>query len=125
MDVEVLASDDRVVNAKDPRHDIRPGPFVCVSVSDEESQWVPITTEHRHERTAIRSEWRSGGHPQWLRDDQYLSDGANVWRGPVEAFIAASHLELTHDATRAWVNEAGLEAIAGAIEAQRHRRDRE
>jgi hypothetical protein len=124
LDVEVLAADDRVVNMKDPRHGIRPGPFVCLSVDSERSQWAQITTEVRPERLEIRREWRLGGHPQWLGDPQYLQDGANVWRGQLEVFLAASHEELTDRTNRAWVTEDGLREVVREVEAQRRRRDR-
>jgi hypothetical protein len=125
LNVDVLAADDRVVNTKDPRRGIRAGPFICLSARDEVSQWTQITTEERQERVEIRPDWRRGGHPQWLRDPQYLQDGANVWRGPLEVFVAASHEELTDQTTRAWVTEEGLRAIVEEVVAQRRRRDRD
>jgi hypothetical protein len=123
LEPEALQADGRVTCTKDPPTS-RPGPFVCVSADDEISEWMPITTEERWERVSIRREWRSGGHPQWLRDSQYLNDGANVWRGPHEAFVEASRQELTDQSTRARVSEDGLAAIREEVEAQRGRRDR-
>lgn len=125
LNVEVLAADERVVNTKDPREGIRPGPFVCLSVMDGASEWAQITTEGRRERLPIRPEWRTGGHPQWLGDPQYLQDGANVWRGPVEVFLEASREELTDRANRAWVTSDGLRAVVEEVVAQRRRRDRD
>ena len=123
MDPAVFAADGRVSHTKDPPTSRR-GPFVCVSVDHEISEWMPITTEERLERLAIGREWCSGGHPQWLRDAQYLNDGANVWRGPSEAFVDASRHELTSRSNRARVSEVGLAAIHEEAEAQSHRRDR-
>ncbi len=125
LDPEVLARDERVVNTKDPRTGIRPGPFVCVSERDETSRWAQITTEERRERLPIPPEWRTGGHPQWLRDPQYLQDGANVWHGPNEVFVAASSEELTDTSSRAWVTEDGLVEIASEMGRQRRRRERD
>jgi hypothetical protein len=97
---------------------------VCVAVGGEGSEWSAVTTEYRPERLVIEREWRSGGHPQWLRDQQYLNDGANLWRGPHEAFVAASHAEATAALDRARLSEEGLAAVQAEIEAQRHRRHR-
>ena len=124
MDPAVFAADGRVSHTKDPPTSRR-GPFVCVSVDHEISEWMPITTEARQERLAIRREWRTGGHPQWLGDSQYLNDGANVWRGPLDAFVEASRQDLTERANRAWVSIDGLAEIHAEAEAQRHRRDRQ
>src|SRR4051794_14451625 len=86
LDQAMLASDARVIHTQDlPTFSSRT--FVCLSVDTEIAEWVPFTTEFRRERLPIRLDWRSGGHPQWLRDDQFLTDGANVWRGPREAFV--------------------------------------
>jgi hypothetical protein len=123
MDPAAFVADGRVSHTQDPPIS-RPGPFVCVSVDGEVSEWMPITTEERSERLAIRREWCSGGHPQWLRVAQYLNDGANVWRGPHEAFIEASRKELTDPLNGARVSVDGLAAIHEEAEAQRHRRDR-
>lgn len=123
LDPEVLASSDRVTNTKDPRR-FRSGPFVCLTAGEEESTWLPITTEERRERLLIPPEWRSGGHPQWLRDPQFLMDGANLRRGPHDAFIAASGAELTSREDRARVSAEGLSAINEEVATQVHRRDR-
>jgi len=123
IDPKMSAADEHVTCTKDPPTE-RSGPFVCVSVDGNTSEWMPLTTEPRRERLPIRSEWRSGGHPQWLRAGQYLNDGANVWRGPTTAFINASYEELTDRETRARVLDAGLAAIQRETASQRRRRDR-
>src|SRR5690349_16607725 len=107
LDPTVLTDDGRVCHAQDPPV-TRQGPFVCLCTGAGSSAWTPLTTEWRRERVMVRREWRSGGHPQWLRDDQYVNDGANIWRGPNEAFVHASSLEVTDQTNRARVSEAGL-----------------
>jgi hypothetical protein len=123
LDPEVLAADDGVVTSKDPRR-FRSGPFVCISVGAEHSTWTPLTTEERHERLAIRREWRSGGHPQWLASDQFLTDGVNVWDDATAVFVSASHQEVTTESNRARISAEGLAAIEDAVRSQQHRRDR-
>jgi hypothetical protein len=123
LDPRVLAAEADVFHTQDPPV-IRPGPFVCVSVERDRSEWSPVTTEYRPERLAFPREWRSGGHPQWLRDEQYLNDGANLWRGPHEAFVIASHEESTTVSSRARLSTEGLAAVKAEIEAQRQRRHR-
>jgi hypothetical protein len=123
LDQEALAADGLVTHTSDlPSFSART--FVCFLVDGEISEWVPTTTEYRPERLQIRRAWRSGGHPQWLSDQQYLTDGANVWRGPHEAFAEASRLEVTSKSDRARIAENGLTAIRKEVEAQRYRRVR-
>lgn len=98
---------------------------MCVDEQDGASCWSPITTERRRERLKLHVQWRSGGHSQWLRDDQYLNDGANLWEGPNEIFVAASRQELTEAADRARLSAEGLFAVEQEIRAQRMRRDRD
>ena len=123
MDTAALSADDRVGSAQN-QPVFRSGPFLCVAVEGEESTWTCVTTEERAQRLPLDREWRSGGHPQWLRADQYLNDGANVWHGPTDAFVAASHREATTDRTRALLSPEGVAAVLAEIEAQVHRRDR-
>jgi hypothetical protein len=123
LDQALLASNDLVTRTQDlPSFSART--FVCLSVDGEISEWVPFTTEYRRERLPIRREWRSSGHPQWLRDEQYLTDGANIWRGPHGPFVEASWQEVTNRSNRARTSGDGLAAIQVEVEAQRHRRDR-
>lgn len=123
LDPEVLIEDARVWHAQDAA-EISSRPFVCISVENGIAEWTPTTTDWRSERLEIRQVWRLGGHPQWIRDPQYLNDGANVWRGPGEAFVQASQQEVTIESNRARVSEQGLTAIRAEVEAQRPRRTR-
>jgi hypothetical protein len=123
LEPELLIEDARVCHTQDAA-DISSRPFVCLSVENGISEWAPTTTEWRSERLEIRQAWRSGGHPQWLRDRQFLNDGANVWRGTHEAFVEASQREVTAASNRARVSNEGLMAIRAEVEAQRHRRTR-
>lgn len=123
LDPEVLIEDARVWHTQDAA-DISSRPFVCFSVENGISEWTPTTTDWRSERLEIREAWRSGGHPQWLRDRQYLNDGANVWRAAHEAFVQASQQEVTVESNRARVSDEGVAAIRTEVEAQRHRRTR-
>jgi hypothetical protein len=123
LDPEVLIEDTRVCHTQDS-DGMSSRPFVCFSIQDGMSEWAPTTTEYRSERLEIKQAWRSGGHPQWLRDSQYLNDGANVWCGANEAFVEASREEVTGRSNRAWVSETALAAIRAEVETQRHRRTR-
>lgn len=123
VDPQQLLADARVCHTKDPPTS-RSGPFVCTSSGSGHSTWAPLTTEPRRERLLLEREWLSGGHRQWLRDDQYLNDGANTWTGPDDAFVTASHAELTGPSNRARVSATGMEAIQQEIHRQRRRQDR-
>jgi len=125
LDPAVLVDDDRVCNTLDPPVP-RPGPFVCVAVEDEMTTWAGITaTAVRRDRLTLRSEWRSGGTKRWRLAAQFLADGASIWRGPKEAFVAASWQEIkTRSRSRAYLSDEGLDAVRTEIELQRHRRHR-
>ena len=76
-------------------------------------------------RLALKQEWRSGGPRRWRLADQFLADGASLWRGPKEAFVAASWQEVKlRSPNRASLSEEGLDAVRIEIELQRHRRHR-
>jgi hypothetical protein len=123
LDPSMLIVDPAVSHTQDSAG-MSSRPFVCVLVENGISEWSPTTTERRTERLEIEQAWRSGGHPQWLGEPQYLNDGANVWRGPHESFIEASWQELTFEASRARVSAEGVAAIRAEIAAQQHRRTR-
>jgi hypothetical protein len=120
----VLSADPALCHTQDPPV-TRAGPFLCVAAQDGTSSWSPVTTEWRRERLELRAEWRSGGHPQWLKADQYLNDGANLWQGPDEVFVAASYQESTGAEDRARLSAEGLAAVEREIDVQAWRRDRD
>jgi hypothetical protein len=123
LDPLFLRADPRVRNTQDPPI-ARAGPFLCVTERNGISCWSPITTEPRRERVNLQARWRSGGHPQWLSAPQYLNDGANLWEGPNDVFVAASHKELTDTTNRAHLSHEGLSAVKEEIQAQIRRQDR-
>jgi hypothetical protein len=123
IDQALLAAQPGVIHSKELT-DASSRPLVCVAATSGSTEWLALTTEYRPERLEIRPEWRTGGHPQWLRDPQFVNDGASVWMGPHEAFVASSILEITVRATRARVSREGLDEIRSEMEEQRHRRER-
>jgi hypothetical protein len=125
LDPAILIEDGRVCHTQDPPVS-RAGPFICVAIEGEISTWAGVTTtELRKDRLALRPEWRSGGTKRWRFAAQFLADGASVWRGPKEAFAAASWQEIkTRSRNRACLSEEGLDAVRTEIELQRHRRHR-
>lgn len=125
LDQPMIEMDRRVSRTK-KLPDANPRLFVCYARSGDTSEWSPITTRQRptgYQRLRIERQWRSGGDPQWLRDDQYLNDGANTYRGPNRAFVDASHLERTEPGNRARVSAEGIGAILAEIERQVGRQD--
>jgi hypothetical protein len=125
LDPETLVGDNRACNTQDPPVS-RAGLFVCVETDGDLSTWAGLTTGARQERLAIKPAWRSGGYKRWRFAPQFLADGASVWRGPNEAFTAASWQEVSASGgrNRARLSEEGLAAVRKEIEAQRHRRHR-
>lgn len=125
LDPAILIADSRVCHTQDPPV-TRAGPFVCVATEGEITTWAGLTTtEMRRDRLALKPEWRSGGTRRWRFAAQFLADGASIWLGPKEAFVAASWQELkTRDRNRARLSAEGLDAVAIEIELQRHRRHR-
>jgi hypothetical protein len=136
LDPAILLEDSRVCHTQDPPVS-RPGPFVCVETEGDTSTWAGLTTTDKKSirpsraagapvgRLALKQEWRSGGARRWRFADQLLADGASVWRGPNEVFVAASWQEVkVRSPNRARLSEEGLDAVRIEIELQRHRRHR-
>ena len=136
LDPDVLLEDPRVCHTQDPPV-ARPGPFLCVEVDDDMTTWAGLTTTDIKGirpsraagkpvgRLALKQEWRSGGPRRWRLADQFLADGASLWRGPKESFVAASWQEVkVRSPNRAFLSEEGLDAVRIEIELQRHRRHR-
>lgn len=136
LDPPILLKDERVCHTQDPPV-TRPGPFVCVEVDGEMTTWAGLTTTDKTSvrpthsaskpvgRLALKPEWRSGGPRRWRLSDQFLADGASLWRGPKETFAAASWQEIKlRTPNRARLSEEGLDAVRIEIELQRHRRHR-
>jgi len=107
-------------------------PFVCSAVDAGSCQWTPLTREEStgsgYGRARILPAWKSGGTSachgnEWLAEDSYLVDGANIYEGPVEPFVLASHAECTSPATRARVNADGTRRIEAEVAKQVARRE--
>jgi hypothetical protein len=133
LDPAVLLEDDRVCHTQDPPV-TRPGPFICVEVDGEMTTWAGVTTTDKKSirpsraagkpvgRLALKQEWRSGGTKRWRLADQFLADGASLWRGPKDVFAASSWQEIkVRTPNRAFLAEEGLDAVRIEIELQRHR----
>src|SRR5438876_945297 len=117
LDQEMVDSDDRVTRTQD-LPTVKARLFVCYQAAAGSSEWAPITTQERRERLYLKPSWRTGGEPkcsggyaQWLNADQYLADGANTYRGPLPAFVDASHLECSDADNRARLTQEGIEAV--------------
>jgi hypothetical protein len=135
LDPAVLIADKRSVNTADPPVR-RQGLFVCVAIDGAASTWAGLTTTHKPElvravsgecgRFLIEPEWRSGGFKRWKDIPHYLTDGASLWHGPTEVFVAASWRERSASGgrNRARITGIGLAAIRDEIEANRRRRSR-
>lgn len=124
LDPRILSEDPRVCNTQDPPI-ARFGPFLCVATREGFSTWAPITTTPKRARLELKAAWRSGGRWQWSNEEQFLNDGANLWEGPNDAFTRASYKERTEPESRARLSAEGLGAVAGEIEEQAGRRDRD
>lgn len=133
LDPPILLEDERVCHTQDPPVN-RPGPFLCVEVDGEMTTWAGLTTTDKTSvrpthsarkpvgRLALKQEWRAGGPRRWRLADQFLADGASLWLGPKEAFVAASWQEVKlRTPNRARLTEEGLDAVRIEIELQRHR----
>jgi len=124
LEPKILQQDRRVCHTQDPPV-TRFGPFLCIAVEGESSSWSPVTTTPNPARLELSEKWRKGGQPQWLKEDQYLNDGANLWKGPNESFVAASFKERTDPTDRARLSPEGLRVVEQELEAQKGRRDRD
>ncbi len=125
LDHQALLSDNRI-RSTTPQTKPRPGPFVCFRVDNGESWWAPVTTQpataKKRKRLLLKSEWRTGTHPQWLNVDQYLNDGANIYVGPTDAFCAASGQEISNRNTRSRLTIDGVNSVKAEVERQQARR---
>lgn len=131
LDQEMLDQDSRVFRTQD-LSTVKSRLFICFGLEANQSEWAPITTQGRRERLLLDSVWRTGGEPkcsggfaQWLNEDQYLADGANTYRGPVECFVDASHIECSAVERRARLSAAGVEAVQFEVDRQQFRRHRQ
>jgi len=118
LDPILLLNDKRVTYTQNPPCR-RSGPFVCVEVADDrdETTWAGLTFAYRPERLLLRPEWRLGGTERWRTKDQYLTDGASLWRGPREAFADAAWREVHNSGDEIpRLSEAGLFSVRLKIE---------
>ena len=106
-------------------------PFLCVSAQNHECTWVPITTEPKsgagYKRLKLISTWRSGGDDacfgnQWIKLNQYLVDGANMYSGHFSEFIDASVNECTTPKSRSLLSNKGIASVLAEIKRQEGRR---
>jgi hypothetical protein len=99
----------------------RPGPFVCVEVTDQWSCWSPLTTRWRRERLPIDEAWRTCGSQKWQNTPMYLSDGANLYYCfSSDALLSASR-EWSCRNDRRHIGPEGLIAICAEVKEQEHR----
>lgn len=122
LDQRALES-DKSVRKSCPQKQARPGPFLCVEADQEVSTWTPITTKPGADglRVVLHKEWRSGGPQIWRESESYLNDGANLYRGPNDAFLAARRetyggREWAVAATHATLSRDGLQVVIDEVE---------
>ncbi len=97
----------------------RPGPFVCVQIDGDKSVWSAVTSEHRHERLLLQTQWRQNGSPQWRSINQYLVDGLGTYIGPTASFIRAAAAETPFvQYPRPSLTLDGVTAVLAEIEKQ-------
>jgi hypothetical protein len=59
------------------------------------STWAPLTqADKKNVRLEIDPGWRTGGTDKWKNEKQYLNDGATIYVGPDESFVAAAVNEI-------------------------------
>ncbi|MCE9635846.1 MAG: hypothetical protein K8T90_09090 [Planctomycetes bacterium] len=122
LDQPTLEQDKRVRKTS-PQKQARAGPFLCVESDSQGSTWTPVTTKPGKDeiRVTLYPEWRSGGPEIWRESESFLNDGANLYRGPNEAFLAARRETF---GGRVWVDAAshatlsrdGLKVVLDEIE---------
>jgi hypothetical protein len=136
LDPLILIEDRQTINSIDPPVR-RQGPFICVAIEDADtSTWAGLTTtrnmrivravSQERGRLLVEPEWRSGGYKRWRDVPHYLTDGANIWKGPNAVFVKASWRERSASGgrNRARVSGKGLAVIRDEIEANHRRRYR-
>jgi hypothetical protein len=125
LDPIILLEDKRVRYTGTPVK--RSGPFLCVDVDDDGvTTWAGLTRKYRLERMEIEAGWRAGGGSRWRQQRQFLTDGANLWRGPKDAFAAASWRETFNDVDDLpRLTAVGLAAVRRKIDAAAERRPAE
>ena len=121
LDQTMLTKDPKVLDTF-PQNDTGLRPFLCVTVKDGISTWMPLTSTYRPERMKIKDEWRTGGIDMWRDRVCYLNDGANIYIGPNASFVAASAQELTQNGARSQMSADGVAAVSAELERQRNRR---
>jgi hypothetical protein len=124
LDPIMLLEDKRVTFTR-PNPPTRSGPFLCVGVERSGyCSWTGITTSFRWERLELRTWWRLGGGARWRDSNNYLTDAGSVWRGPAEAFAAASWREtFTDPEDLPRLTEHGLSEVHKRMATERGRRE--
>ena len=115
IDVSKLL-DDRIVKPASPPD--RSGPFVCIKILNDESQWTHITTIFREERLAL-DQYKLGGSSgsRWVLSPQYLNDGSSVYFGPTDLFVkAAANSDNYWPHNRPKITPPGVEKILLEVE---------
>ena len=108
-----LIADPDVVY-EDEQPGFRSGPFLCVSVDNEMSTWLHLTTkiDKRSLRLEIKQEWRLDGSDKWRGEPCYVVDARKPFIGPLRSFITAGAKELPHRPhKRPHVASDGLAAV--------------
>ena len=121
----ILLLEDARVTYTQPNPARRSGPFLCVGVEPSGfCTWTGITRAARWERLEIRPWWREGGGVRWQESPrQFLTDAGALWRGPKEAFAAASWRETFNDPDNLpRLNEHGVAEVLKRMATESHRR---
>ena len=115
IDVSKLL-DDRIVKPASPPD--RSGPFVCIKILNDESQWTHVTTIFREERLPL-DQYKLGGSSgsRWVLAPQYLNDGSSVYFGPTDLFVkAAANSDSYWPHNRPKITPLGVEKILLEVE---------
>jgi hypothetical protein len=68
--------------------------FVCLARENGHSLWAPLSSSAGTNGTRLLVPQNAKqGHESWTRNNSYLNHGNQTWRGPNEAFIAASRAD--------------------------------
>lgn len=108
-----LLMSNKTVQSPTDGSSFRPGPFLCVQVSDGVATWLAITTKDKDGlRLELKKEWLLEGSEIWRNESQYINDARKPFRGPVAAFVKAGEAELPHQPhNRPRVSEDGVNAV--------------
>jgi hypothetical protein len=98
-------------------------PYLCVSLDDDDSTWLPLTSQNPYGcRLPIELEWRTGGGARWQSADTFIRTFAHEFSGPRSAFALASCVtDLWSHAGRPGISADGLRVVLAIRQAKIHK----